>query len=83
MKIIKHGVYYENSVKLNCLDCNCKFEIEESDLLKYAKPKKYTKCAWGDTWKETYTHYVRCPECNFENPIESRELMILTTKVKK
>ena len=83
MKVVKHGIYYQDTVKINCCDCDCQFLIDENDLIKYEKPRKVTKTAWCETWVEKMTHYVRCPECNFENPVEKKNILILMTKVKK
>lgn len=81
MKILKHGIYYYDTVTIVCKKCNCKYEISKEDIKHYDKPKKVTLCAFEDCWTEKYHHYSNCPECNYDNEMEYRDYEILTTNV--
>lgn len=81
MKVIKHGVYYYDTVEIKCMKCECKYEIKKEDIKDYTKPKKVPKCAFGDIWTDKYYHYTNCPECNYDNELEYRDYDILTTTI--
>lgn len=81
MKILKHGIYYYDTVEIRCKKCECRYEIDKNDIQKYEKPKKVTICAFDDCWREKYSHYTNCPECGYDNELEYRDYDILTTSV--
>lgn len=55
MKILKHGKYYKNSVKTQCV-CGCEFEYEIKDIELDCSLEAYT-CP------SQVRNYVQCPEC--------------------
>ena len=81
MKVIKHGVYYYDTLKIKCMKCDCVYEISKDDIKQYNKTKKVLKCAWDDVWKDKYYYYTNCPECNYDNELEDRNYDILTTSI--
>lgn len=83
MKILKHGIFYYDTVEIRCYKCNCKYEITKEDVNRYDKPKKVKKCAWDDIWTDKYEYYTNCPECDYDNHLEYRDYEILTTNIKK
>ena len=81
MKIIKHGIYFYDTVEIVCKKCDCKYEIQKEDIKNYVKPKKVGKCAFNDCWTDKYNHYTNCPECDYDNELEYRDYDILTTSI--
>lgn len=81
MKILRHGIYYDDTVVIVCKRCNCKYEIVKEDVKDYDKPKKVIKYGCNDLWTEKYHHYSNCPECDHDNEIENTHYNILTTNV--
>lgn len=82
MKVISHGVFYFKKLTIVCDKCDCKFEIKEQDIKDYKKPKKKTKLGIDSCYTEKYHHYVNCPECDYDNELDSRDYEILTFKAK-
>lgn len=83
MKIIEHGIFYNDTVNIRCNRCDCKYQITKDDIQEYPKCKKVEKCAWDDIWSEKYDYYTCCPECTHDNELEYRDYEILTTNIKK
>lgn len=55
MKVLKHGNYYRENKKLECV-CGCEFEYEDIDIvIDYSLA--YTSSPMQ------YEQYVLCPEC--------------------
>lgn len=82
MKLIKHGVFYQDTIKIKCLKCQCEYEIDKSDIKKYDEPKKVPR--WGFvTYNDKYDYYTNCPDCNYDNELDFRNYAILTTDIKK
>lgn len=83
MKIINHGIYYNDYVNIVCKKCRCKYEAKIEDIKKYNKIKKVKNCAFDDIWTDKYEYYTNCPECDYDNELEYRDYEILTTSVKE
>ena len=55
MKILKHGKYYIENKKIECV-CGCEFEYEDRDIV-----TDYSLAYTSNSMQ--YEQYVLCPEC--------------------
>lgn len=56
MKVLKHGIYYNDNRKIKC-SCGCEFEYEEHDILT-------DRTLQYPTFPPQYRRYIVCPECH-------------------
>lgn len=56
MKVLKHGKYYRENKKIECV-CGCEFEYEDTDIV-----TDYSLVYTSNPMQ--YRQYVLCPECN-------------------
>ena len=82
MKIIKHGIFYEDEVKVKCINCDCQYLINKNDIKAYTKPIKIHVGYADDGWTEKRNYYSICPDCGFIVPMTNTEYKILTTYIK-
>lgn len=82
MKVLEHGIYYYDTVKISCIKCKCKYVIKKDDIKKYVKPKK-VKIMLDDVWTDKYEYYTNCPECDYDNHLGYKDYDILTTNIRK
>lgn len=55
MKVLKHGIYYNENKEIEC-NCGCKYEYEEIDVIIDGLVALTTN-------PQQYRRYVICPEC--------------------
>lgn len=82
MKIINHGIYYQNNINITCQECDCIYNVTKEDIAWYAKPKKVSQIFLTDYYTVKYKYYTTCPECGCDNHLSERNYKILTTDVK-
>lgn len=83
MKVIKHGIFYEDEVKVKCTNCDCQYLINKNDIKTYTKPIKVCVRYGDNCCTEKRNYYSICPDCGFTVPATNKEYEILTTNIKE